>query len=362
MNILIFSPQLYPCKIGGMELFNYYFIKYLSKCHDISVLTNCNRFEIKEVNFIQNKKKNIIFFYLNTFIKLVFNRNFDLIIFPYTSNSPLIYPFLLFNMIFRIHYIIIIHGGGMYQWRPVFFQKKFFKEAFDIIAVSKPIKLEYEKRIEKDIKLIPPLVPFRIAEESEKKLRVNNNFKERDLIIISVGSLKKIKGPEHLLDAFIKLGKNYMEINHLKLIYIGDGPLKTELEEKVRLNDLNNFIIFMGTIPHEQVNDFYKIANIYIIPSLFEGTPLSLLEAMFNALPIIGSNVSGINNIIQHKVNGLLFEVEDSDDLKNNIKYIIQNMENSIKLGFKAKECYKETYDYEDMIRSYNKIFSKIKE
>lgn len=362
-NIFIFAPSLYPCEIGGMEIFNYYFAESLSKLYDISILTNCDQNKIGKVEYIYiNKNKFLLFFYIDILTKLLIHKNYDLLVFPYTSNSPLIYPFLLINMVFKINYIIVIHGGGMYPWSHVFFQRKFFMEASDIIAVSKPIKFEYEKRTGKSIKFIPPLIPYEIAKEFRENLRRKYNLKDVDVIFISVGSIKKIKGCSILLEAFIELGEEYIKNNHLKLIYVGEGPLRLELEKKVRENNLENFIIFMGSVPHENVNELYKIADVYVIPSLFEGTPLSLLEAMFNSLRIIGSDVSGINNIIKHGNNGLLFKPEDYLDLKNKMEYIIQNIKQSTILGKNAKKSYLTNYSYENMINQYNKIISKIKE
>ena len=365
MNIVFLSPTIYPCVIGGLEVFNYYLIKTLSDYHNILIFTNC-KYKINDNVKSENLSRRIfsdrVPTLINIFFRLIKYNNHDVFIVPYTSNSNLIYPFQFFHFLFKVQYIIVIHGGGMYPWKRVFFQKMFFNNASDIVAVSEPIKLEYEKRTGRSIKLIPPLIPFEIAKESKEKLRKNYNFSDNDLIIIFVGSLKKIKGCESLLEAFIKLGHDYIKNNHLKLVFIGDGPLKTQLNESVRKNNYQDYVRFMGNIPHEKVNEIYKIPDVYVISSLFEGTPLSLLEAMFNSLPIIGSNVKGINNLIKHGNNGLLFKAEDYNDLKNNIKYFVQNREECIKLGIRANETYMKNFSYENMINLYNEIISEIKE
>ena len=363
MNILIISPNLYPCLIGGMEIFNYYFAKNLSNFYNISILTNCNLSQSKKAQYIKiNKNNSVISMYLNIFIKLMsFRKKVNLLIFPYTSNSPLIYPVFLAHLLFKIPYVIVIHGGGMYPWNPVFFQKKFFMNANDIVAVSKPIKKEYEKRTGRSIKLIPPLIPFEIENSSKIELRDHYNFGCDDKIIICIGSIKEIKGSNILLEAFLKLDIDFVKDNNLKMVYVGDGPLKSKLEEKIQEECMEEYVKFLGKLPHSDVKKIYKMGDIYVIPSLFEGMPISLLEAMFNSLPIIGANVTGINDIIKHEMNGLLFDINNPLDLANLIKYMVSNEKKCLELGNQAKESYDNRFNYSNMIEEYVKIFNEIR-
>lgn len=285
----------------------------------------------------------------------------DVIYVPYTSNSPLAYPTILGKVLYQIPYIISIHGGGMYPWKPRTPHSLFFKNAGDIVAVSETIKKEYEKRCKRKINVIPPLVPFNKSQIPKDEIRNKYGFNEQDTIILIVGSIKKIKGSDILLNAFIMLGKEYIKKYNLKLLYVGDGPMRIELQKKCNDNDFSQYIKFFGTVSYENIPDMYKLADIYVIPSLFEGTPISLLEAMFNGLAIIGSNTVGINNIIKHGENGLLFEKGSIIDLKRQIKKVLGNIEASKRLGGSAEDFYFKNYNFYTITSGYIHLMKNVR-
>lgn len=348
-----------------MELFNYYLIKELSKTHNCWVYTNCNKFDGK-YKILRTNKKNCgnetLSLYINLFLETFkIRREIEIIIVPYTSNSHLVYPLLLITKLLKIPYIIIIHGGGLYPWNPEFIHKNFFEGAAEIVAVSKPIKEEYENRVDKEIRLIPPLIPFEKSELSKEELKGKLGFSNEDKILISVGSIKKIKGSDILLKAFFNLGSSYVKENKIKLLFVGDGPLKKSLEDKVsKKMEFKGHVKFLGNIPHNEINNIYKMADIYVIPSLFEGTPLSLLEAMYNALPIISSDINGINDIITPEINGMLFVSENTEDLTLRIKEMIDNLVSSHELGLKAEKDYHAKYNFNNVVSKYNHIINNI--
>ena len=297
------------------------------------------------------------------FLKLIkLKKQTDVIHVPYTSNSILAYPVLLAKKFVDIHYIITIHGGGMHPWKPKFFHKLFFKYADEIVAVSGIIKKEYEKRSGRIIKVRGwRTSPFIESTISKEELRKIYGFNIDDKIILSLGSIKKIKGSDTLLYAFLELGKTYINKNNLKLIYVGKGPMKSILEEKVKEKDFNEYVKFLGNFPHEEVPNIYKLSDIYIISSLYEGAPQSLLDAMFNGLPIIGTDVNGINNLIKHGKNGLLYEKGNIKDLKEKIKKIVEDKYLSNICGKHAKkvrECAQNKFEF--VISQYIKLYKKM--
>jgi glycosyltransferase involved in cell wall biosynthesis len=370
VNIAIISPQIYPCDTGGVEVFNYFLVKNLaSHGHKIWVFT-CHDYNWKQKNIINVKLQKRLLLFVEpsiifcTLLELKKIRNqIDVLHVPYTSNSVLAYLALLARKLFGICYLISIHGGGMYPWRAKIFHKLFFQQASEIVAVSTTVKEEYEKRSGRIIKVIPPLIPFLNSKISKNELRRTYGFNDNDIIILSLGSIKKIKGSDALLNAFLKLEKDYVEKMHLKLLYVGDGPLKPFLEKIVKKVRLTSCIKFFGVVPYEKVPEMYKLADIYVIPSLFEGTPKSLLEAMFNGLPVIGSDTNGINNIITNNVNGLLFKVSDEKDLSIKLKTFIENEDLRDRLIKSAKKSVKENYDCEktvlEFIETYKNTIKK---
>jgi glycosyltransferase involved in cell wall biosynthesis len=284
----------------------------------------------------------------------------DIVYVPYTSNSHLAYPMLLAKKIFDIPYIISIHGGGMHPWKLKTPHRLFFKHADDIVGVSKTIKDNYEKRSNSKITIIPPLIPFKESGIPKHDMRKKYGFKDRDRIILSLGSIKKIKGSNILLEAFINLGREYIEKHNLKLLFVGDGSMRMELEEKSKKIGFEQYIKFLGYVSREKIPEMYGLADIYVIPSLFEGTPITLLEAFYNGLPVIGSNTTGIDNLINHGENGLLFAKEHIQDLNAKIREIVEDKDLSDKLGRNAKNDYQKKYNYENVVNEYITIMKDI--
>ena len=367
MNILIISPAIYPCVTGGVEVFNYYLIKELAeRGHKVWVLTSCGYdWNNRNISLVRLNQRFLLNPTLSTNLHLSLEliklkKQVDVIHLPYTSNSRLAYPMVLARKFFDIPYIIYIQGGGMYPWKPKILHRLFFKHAGAIVAVSETLRKEYEKRSGRKIKVIPPLIPFSESKISKEELRKRYGFSSDDKVILSVGSIKKIKGSDTLLYAFLELGKIYIEENNLKLLYAGEGPMKPMLEEKVKERSFDEYVKFLGTIPHEEVPHVYKLADIYVISSLFEGAPLSLLEAMSNGLPIIGTDVNGINDLIAHGENGLLFEKENIKDLIEKIKELVENKDLSNKLGNAAKRDYLQNYEFEYSISKHINLYTKL--
>lgn len=365
MNVHIISPQLYPCFVGGVEIFNFYFADELSRRGiNVTVHTQCNSETIKHISKEKKTLRNKIPI-ISQWASIIYNiatskSNDDILHVPYTSNSPLVYPILFLRYLFKVPYVVVIHGGGLKPWKYPRIHKKFFINASSIVAVSNPIKDEYERRTGKKITVIPPLIPFEKSLISKENLKKKYGLKPEEIAIVSVGSIKKIKGSDILLEAFIQLGKKRIKEKKLHLVYAGDGELRAKLESQAKEHDLAESVTFLGTIPHSQIPEIFKMADIYVIPSLFEGTPISLLEAMFNGLPIVGANTKGINSIISHGKNGLLFERENANDLKRTLDDLLVNFHSHSKLGEEAFMDYRSQWNYQKAIDEHIAIMKEI--
>ncbi|MHA1845997.1 MAG: glycosyltransferase family 4 protein [Promethearchaeota archaeon] len=366
MNIIFISHGLYPCKIGGIEIFNHYLMNSLAKFHNILVITFCKNNKLAE-NITKLHIKKLI---LNRFFTplqdllniLRFKKKVDLIHLSYSRANWIEWTiFPIIKNLFKIPYIITIHGGSMHRWKPKYIYYLFFKHANSIVGVSEEIKNEYEKRTNKKIILIPPLIPFKKCRIEKGKLKKFYNFSEKDIVLLYLGSIKKIKGTDILLNAFINLGEKYVEYHRLKLLYVGDGEMRESLEKKVKRTNFKKYITFLGYISHEVIPEIYKLSDIYIIPSLFEGTPISLLEAMYNGMPIIASNSRGIREIITDKKDGLLFEANNAESLKKKIIYLIENIDLREEIAREAKKTYESNYEYRTVIENYLEIYKSAK-
>lgn len=131
--------------------------------------------------------------------------------------------------------------------------------------------------------------------------------------ILCVGRLVDQKNYEFLFNEFKTLRKN------IEIDIVGEGPLKNKLQKIATLNTLK--VNFLGNINHDQLLKTYQNYKFYILPSLYEGNPKTLLEAMGSGCVVLASNIENNLEIITNKKNGYTFELKDGYllDLFNNI-------------------------------------------
>jgi glycosyltransferase involved in cell wall biosynthesis len=135
--------------------------------------------------------------------------------------------------------------------------------------------------------------------------------------ILFVGRLAVQKNLTTLVQAVAKLRPTLP----IRLDFVGEGPLRQELEQQCAALDIQ--ARFHGTISHASLPGFYQRATIFALPSLIEGHPKVLLEAMACGMAIVASNAPGNREVIENGVNGLLFPIQDVDKLADCLSQVI---------------------------------------
>lgn len=147
---------------------------------------------------------------------------------------------------------------------------------------------------------------------------------------------------------FNEIAKNFPNI---QFTWIGDGELRSELTSKN--------IVVTGWLERKEVLKYLNDSDIFILPSLWEGLPISLLEAMYMKKICIVSDVIGNKNVIQHKINGFIFH--SVDDIKEIIESIKVKGEASRIIENAYKNVLSE-YNVKQTVDDYKKIYETIKE
>ncbi|MBI4707348.1 MAG: glycosyltransferase family 4 protein [Candidatus Omnitrophica bacterium] len=152
--------------------------------------------------------------------------------------------------------------------------------------------------------------------------------------IIYIGRLSYEKGLYTLLDAAkLLLNKG----DKIKVNIIGDGPLMSELQIKVRAEQIDN-VSFLGYMKHEDLYKEIRNCIAVILPSeCYENNPLSVIEAFALNKPVIGSRIGGIPELVKDNERGLTFLPGDADDLSLKIKYMVDNPEKAVEMGRNAR-------------------------
>jgi glycosyltransferase involved in cell wall biosynthesis len=194
-----------------------------------------------------------------------------------------------------------------------------------------------------------------ISKEDIDNLKNKIGIVDKYPIILTVGRLNIIKGHIYLIKSLVKIVKKYPDI---RLLIIGDGPEKNNLETEVLNLELQNNVLFLGEI--RELPIYYKMADIFVLPSVNEGFGLAAVEAMSNKLLVVASCVGGVKEIIKDGINGFFATAKDTDNLAEVINkvYSLNEAERN-KIVNNAYNDFKDNFSLERMISNYEKIYLK---
>jgi glycosyltransferase involved in cell wall biosynthesis len=175
------------------------------------------------------------------------------------------------------------------------------KRATRVITVSESSKRDLLRFFETDpakIAVIPNAYDERFAIEprEEDVVRVRERYQLHDEFVLYAGNVKPHKNLERLIEAFDLVRKRGLD--HLKLVLIGDEISKyAALRRAVHQNQLHKYVRFLGYLPEETLAVMYRLAGVFVFPSLYEGFGLPPLEAMASGTPVVTSNVSSLPEV-----------------------------------------------------------------
>ena len=256
--------------------------------------------------------------------------------------------------------VIFTEHGRFYpdrsSWKRKYINPLLVRLTDHITAISKATKqalVDYEfipaKRIEVIYNGIAELGSSATAAD---KLRQSLSIPDDHLILGTISRLDPIKNHRLLISAFAKVLKKHPE---LKLLIVGDGELRPDLEKQVQLLGISDDVIFTGF----QANpvEYLQLMDIFLLPSLSEGTAMTLLEAMSLSKPCIVTNVGGNPEIIEDNVNGLVTPSDDEKMLITAIETLVEDQELRKKLGDTGRRKFEEKLTVQCMLNSYQEIY-----
>ena len=175
--------------------------------------------------------------------------------------------------------------------------------------------------------------------------------------VLTIGRLIPRKGFQFLIRALPQIIENAAPDFEIEIV--GDGPYRGEL---LRLSEdlgIASHIRFAGSVPYSELPQKYRDADVFILPSLAEGMPLVVLEAMGTGLPIVASRVQGIDELVVEGVNGALFDAGDIDGLASSLVKLINAGEGRVEMGKASVERVKP-YDWKHIANAYLALYDDI--
>jgi glycosyltransferase involved in cell wall biosynthesis len=168
---------------------------------------------------------------------------------------------------------------------------------------------------------------------------LHSNIKE-EVLIGNAGRLSKEKGHKFLIDLAQELNKENL---NFKILIAGKGPLRRKLEEEALSKNVTKQIIFLDFI--EDIDSFLNNIDIFVLPSLHEGSANILIEAMAKAKPVVAFNISSLPEIISHGKTGYLAEFGNIQQMKKYVCDLAKDVELRKKIGMNAYEDISSRFD-----------------
>ncbi|MFA5349139.1 MAG: glycosyltransferase [Candidatus Paceibacterota bacterium] len=232
-----------------------------------------------------------------------------------------------------------------------------------VVCVS---KLAGQKAIENKIipeskiKIIPNGIDVCQFNKSDErildKIRKDINKKPKDKIFISVGNLREAKGYKYLIEATEIIKSQY---HNILVIILGEGSDRSMLEQEIKNRKLGNNILLIGR--KMNVSDYLAIADFFVLPSLWEGMPNALLEAMAAKLICIATNVSGVVEVVKDGQNGFLTIPGDSNNLAHKMIDVLNISEaNSRVIKESAYQTIINEFSNEKMVNEYQNTYYQL--
>lgn len=332
--------------------------------YDLAKGLDKNKFEVhiaclhsKGTFFLEVEKLGLPIHFINTTTKLK----------PYWSLFKRIKPYRKF---IKKHHFDIVHswhwssdwtevlavklGGAKFvytkkamTWNNVHWKVRTFLADFVITINEEMSKFFPNKKQQK-------LIPLGLDTEYYSPKEFSHSSQNQVFNIITVANLVPVKGVEVLIDAVVSLHNP-----NIKLSILGDdrNEYADSLKQKVHSLGMANQVVFLGK--HNDVRPFLAKSDLYVIPTLNEGRkegmPMALVEAMSMSVPVLGSDISGINFVLKD-FKELLFEAENSTDLAQKIQKIQSDAERN-KIGEKLRNYCIENFSVQTFIQQHEDLY-----
>jgi len=278
--------------------------------------------------------------------------------------KPSIYCFII-NLIYKIPYIITCHSWYSENYKHQIYllcELVSMLQAKKIAAVSTEIGNNLRKTFipTRLIKIIPNGIKIASHCKSisyNNKLRQELGLQQESLIVGNIGRLITPKNQT----MFIRAATSTLKmVKNIEFIIVGDGPLWKNLNLLISALGIKKRFHLMGY--RENITDILELIDIFVFPSLNEGLPMALLEAMYFRTAIIASNVGEIPMIIKSGFNGILINSPvSSEKLSKKIALLINNKELRMYLSNNAYDTVCKNYSSARMANAYLDVYQNIK-
>lgn len=194
-----------------------------------------------------------------------------------------------------------------------------------------------------------------VSDHDKQTLRMTLGLSQDDVVFGTISRLDPIKNQTMMIEAFSEASE---KLPNLKLLVVGDGPERENLHQLSKTLQRQDSIIFTGFQSNPKI--YLSLMDVFLLPSLSEGTSMTLLEAMSFSKPSIATAVGGTPEILKNKETGLLTKNKDKRELYEAIITLAQNEDLRIRYGNNARICYEKRFTLRAMCHAYEALYQRI--
>lgn len=191
--------------------------------------------------------------------------------------------------------------------------------------------------------------------EPDTQVREEFGLSPEDLTVGCIASLTSHKGHRYLLEAVKEVREKFPMV---KILLVGNGPLRKKLEEDTRELGISSNIIFCGL--RKDIAELLSVMDVVVLPSSErEGLGISLIEAMAAGKPVIGTNIGGIPEVIEKDKTGILVPPKDPEALARAILSLLENKELAKRMGESGKRLFEQKFTRRVMLNNIEGLYTQ---
>jgi glycosyltransferase involved in cell wall biosynthesis len=351
----------------GMEIirFPYFYPKHLQKlCYDGGIIP-----KLKSSWLARLQLPFFLFILFFRLIKITANNRFDLI------HCHWLIPQGFFCSLIKLFrgtpYLLTAHGGDVYSFKGIPVIPSLIKFALKHSTFCTVNSQATRNQVLKfsnnsSIRVVPMGVDLKAFQPGNYNEKLKAAFGEKNLLLLGVGRLAEKKGFKYLIEAMPLI---LQEMPSAKLVLIGFGPQKAQLESQIQQLNIASSVSLIGGKTGKELRDWFASADIFIGPSIItadgdtEGQGVVFLEAMASGTAVIASDVGGIKDAVRDNITGLLVPEKNPQAIAEKVLTLAKNKQLKEKLTQNALELVRSDYSGEQssqkLLTLYTQCFKK---
>lgn len=187
-----------------------------------------------------------------------------------------------------------------------------------------------------------------------RKLKASLGISPETFVVGVVARLHSQKGHCYLIEAAQSIVAKHKDV---KFVFVGDGELRKDLENQVKESQLEKYFLFLGF--RSDVHELLRTFDLFVLPSLYEGLPNVILEAMATGLPVVATSVDGTVELVKDGETGYLVPPKAPETLAEKISLFIQNRECATKFGKQGRKRVEVEYSLSKQVANFQNLYEK---